>query len=476
MTTTFDELTAGARVAGYGPDPGPDRTEVAKPVKDRSPWLFFWTWLATPHIEFAAIYVGMIAVYFIDLSFTQALLGVFLGTAFGAVTHGLLTATGVRLHMPPIALGKLAFGAKGNMIVTTVMAVLSSLGWFTVNSVVAALALNALFGIKTLGALAIIVVLQLLVAALGTRVNFNYGMFQRILFPITLVLMVIAGIITFVNAEPSSGPATEWNLNALIAIVVVACMAWAYTVGWGPYATDYSSYAPTVSPKAAGFGAAFGLFCSSMFLMSVGVAAAIAVGLTDQDNPVNQFTDDLPTVLGVLVLLGFLIGSFSSNTITLGSVSKLVSLEKAGVSAAANRAVGPLLWTVLAFLLGWAALQNVPSNFEGFIMVVGYWIGPWLNTILMDQYIKRKVDVTGLLYDSTLSYKWGLFSVAIAVIGSVCLYALQVFDGGRMPHGGVSYAALGMLVGFYASAVVYGLGLKKMIAPREQQVAKRTVK
>ena len=194
-----------------------------------------------------------------------------------------------------------------------------------------------------------------------------------------------------------------------------------------------------------------------MFLMSVGVAAAIAVGLTDQDNPVKTIHRRPPQVLGVLVLLGFLIGSFSSNTVTLGSVSKLVSLEKAGVSAAANRLVGPLLWTVLAFLLGWAALQNVPSNFEGFI-----------GRRLLDRALAQH-DPDGPVHQAEgrrdraavrqhAVLKWGLFSVAIAVIGSVCLYAPQIFDGGRMPHGGVSYAALGMLVGFYASAVVPAWG------------------
>ena len=171
--------------------------------------------------------------------------------------------------------------------------------------------------------------------------------------------------------------------------------------------------------------------------MSVGVAAAIAVGLTDQDNPVKQqFTDDLPAVLGVLVLLGFLIGSFSSNTVTprLGQQAGLVG--KAGVSAAADRLVGPLLWTG----------PGVPARLGGVaeraVELRGLHHGRRLldralaQHDLMDQYIKRKVDVTGLLYDNTLSYKWGLFSVAIAVIGSVCLYALQIFDGGRMPHGG----------------------------------------
>ena len=90
-------------------------------------------------------------------------------------------------------------------------------------------------------------------------------MFQRILFPITLVLMVIAGIITFVNAEPSSRTGHRWNLNALIAIVVVACMAWAYTVRVGPLRHRLRFLRPDGVAEITGIGAALGLFCSSMF-------------------------------------------------------------------------------------------------------------------------------------------------------------------------------------------------------------------
>ena len=112
------------------------------------------------------------------------------------------------------------------------------------------------------------------------------------------------------------------------------------------------------------------------------------------------------------------------------------------------------MWTVLAFLLGWAALQNVPSNFEGFIMVVGYWIGPWLNTILMDQYIKRKVDVTGLLYDNTLSYKWGLFSVAIAVI-SFLVWGHHLFVSGQSELVGILFSFLTFAVGVPTAIKVF---------------------
>ncbi|WLP92582.1 hypothetical protein [Gordonia sp. NB41Y] len=119
--------------------------------------------------------------------------------------------------------------------------------------------------------------------------------------------------------------------------------------------------------------------------------------------------------------------------------------------------------TVLAFLLGWAATSDLPASYEGYIMVLGVWIGPWVNIALIDTIMRRDDDPTALLYDAPTSNRWGLFALLFGISGSILIFALQVFDGGRLPHGGVSYAALGMLAGFYLSAVVYSIGLKRLL-------------
>lgn len=56
--------------------------------------------------------------------------------------------------------------------------------------------------------------------------------------------------------------------------------------------------------------------------------------------------------------------------------------------------------------------------------------------------------------------------MSFGLVGSLCRYSLQVFDDGGLPHGGVSYAVLGMLVGFYLSGAIYAFGLKRMFKSR----------
>src|SRR5699024_11975270 len=67
------------------------------------------------------------------------------------------------------------------------------------------------------------------------------------------------------------------------------------------------------------------------------------------------------------------------------------------------------------------------------------------------------------------------FAVGFGLFGSLCLYALQVFDDGGLPHGGVSYAVLGMLVGFYLSGAIYAFGLKRMLKSRPTEAAAETL-
>lgn len=466
-TVVAEPIPAAARVVGYRSDPVADGSEATAGTGERrTPWWFFWTWLVTPHIEFGAIYVGMIVVLNLYMSLEQALLGIFLGTAFGALSHGVLTARGVRLKVPQVLLGRLAFGTKGNLVLTTIMAIISAGGWFIVNSLVGALAINALFdGLPVLGALAIVVVVQLLLA----QVRLKYRVSQRYLYPVFTAILVIAGIYAFATVDPSTDAGSPWDLNGIIAIIVVACIAWAYTIGWNPYATDYSDTAPSCSPTVAGVCSALGLFVSTMFLMAVGVAAAIivaATGLAGETNPAVQFTSFLPGWLTVLVLLVLIIGAWNLNAIALKSARTVISVERLGIRPEIGRHLGPMLLTLAAFFLGWAATADLPANYQGFVMVLGVWIAPWLNVTLIDWLLRRRdKDPTPLLYQEVSTNKWGVISVVFALGASILIWGIQIVNGGRMggPNvHGIDYAALAMLAGFYLSALIYSAGMKKV--------------
>ena len=65
------------------------------PLNERHgrPLQLFWTW-TSPNMEFATIFVGMLAVVVFGLGFWAAALACVLGSAIGGITQGILSLRG----------------------------------------------------------------------------------------------------------------------------------------------------------------------------------------------------------------------------------------------------------------------------------------------------------------------------------------------------------------------------------------------
>ena len=132
---------------------------IAEADRHGKPSQLFWTW-TSPNLEFATIFVGVLAVAVFGMNFWQAALGIVIGTGLGAIAHYFLSARGPLHGVPQMVLGRLAFGFKGNAVPAVLMSVTAGVGWFATNSVSGAYALATLFGFAPLLGLVIIVLLQ----------------------------------------------------------------------------------------------------------------------------------------------------------------------------------------------------------------------------------------------------------------------------------------------------------------------------
>src|SRR5437879_7509460 len=77
------------------------------------PLQLFWTW-TSPNLEFATVFVGVLAVAAFGLNFTQAALAIVLGSAAGALTQGVLSARGPSHALPQMVLSRVGFDYWGN--------------------------------------------------------------------------------------------------------------------------------------------------------------------------------------------------------------------------------------------------------------------------------------------------------------------------------------------------------------------------
>src|ERR1044071_3369549 len=93
-------------------DPGGNEF-IAEADRHGRPSQLVWTW-ASPNLEFATIFLGVLAVSYFGMTFWQAAAGIVVGPCLGALAHGFLSARGPRLGVPEMVVGRLSFGYKGN--------------------------------------------------------------------------------------------------------------------------------------------------------------------------------------------------------------------------------------------------------------------------------------------------------------------------------------------------------------------------
>jgi len=405
-----------------------------------------WT---SPNLEFATIYVGALGMFF-GLSFTQAVIGVILGNGLGALFQYFLTQDGPRYGVTQMVLSRAAFGRVGNIFPSISNALGSGIGWFAVNSVSGAFALNTLTHMNLTLSLLIVAIAQVLIAFVGHNLVQTV---EKYLMPYLVVVFAIAAIIVFTK----HGVSNSENWHAPGAFFLFVGAVFGYSVGWNPFASDYSRYLPkSEDPKKAGMAAALGLLVAPIILEVVGIAA-VSAGMHSygaNTNPVGEFTGFLPGWLGKLILIGIVLGSICANVLNIYSGS--MSFLAAGVKLKTHwlRASTAILFGVLGYLLAHWAMGNPANNLENFLLVVAYWIGPWLGIMFADRLMRGGSSVQGLLY-SHQENPAGPFAFITAVILSVALFADQVYYTGYFPKHNPGLGDIGFFVGFALAFFLY---------------------
>jgi NCS1 nucleoside transporter family len=422
------------------------------PLSERHgrPLNLFWTWMS-PNLEFATIFVGVISVLFFQQTFWQAVAAIVLGTALGSATHGILSARGPSMGVPQMVLSRIGFGYRGNILPAGLNAVIAGIGWFAVNSVSGALALATLTHLPNALCLVIVVILQVLIAFFGHNL---VQAFERYAFPILAVIFLITSVIMLTKASPGSVAAGTGGLGGFLLTVGAA---FGYAAGWNPYASDYTRYLkPETSKVATGVWAGLGVFVSCVLLEVVGAASA-TIADPKISNPTEQFTTHLPTAMADLTLLAITLGAISANAINIYSGSMSFLALGINVPLGLRRAIVSGVFGVLGFLLALFGLHDAGAKYENFLLVISYWIGPWLAVYFTDQLLRRGKRVDGFLYDKKHNPWAGFVAMAVGMIVSIWLFSNQTDYVGPVPKHFPSWGDSTFEVGFVIAAVLYAI-------------------
>jgi len=451
MTTVSDDVEV--REGSYGEkliavEPG-GAEFIPLGERHGRPLQLFWTW-TSPNMEFATVFVGLLGIL-LGLSFWETFLAVVIGTGLGSITQGILSTSGPRYGVPQMVLSRRGFGYWGNALPAGINSVVAGIGWFAVNSVSGALALNALTHMPEVLCLLIVVALQLVVAFLGHNL---IHAFERYAFPVLVIIFLIASVWTLGKAHPGVSHQTYPG-----AFLIELGATFGYAVGWNPYASDYTRYfKPDADKKAIALWAGLGLLLSCVLLETVGAAAGTIAGVASNRNPTAGWTGIFPTWLRDLTLIAIVIGGIAANALNI--YSGAISFTAIGfkLPLAARRAIVALGFGAIGFFVGWSGLHNAGSDYNNFLLIIAYWIAPWLAVMLCDMLLRRRqnpAEIERLLFNKKHTNWAGPVAMVAGGGISIWLFSNQTRYVGLVPKHWGGAGDLTFEVGFVLTAVIY---------------------
>jgi nucleobase:cation symporter-1, NCS1 family len=429
------------------------------PTKDRHGKArnLFATW-TSPNLEFATIYVGALGVLFFGLTFWQAALAIIIGNLLGGLGQYILTQDGPKYGVPQMVIGRAAFGKIGNILPSVFNAGAAGIGWFAVNSVSGAFALADLTKMKVIVALVIVVLIQVIIAFIGHNLVQTV---EKYLFPYLVIVFGVAAIYALSKGHLNA----HSNGHTPGGFLLLVGASYGYAAGWNPFSADFARYLPaSTDAKAAGRFAGLGIFVSATVLEIVG-AAAVTAGLHGygaNTNPTGDFTHLMPTFLGKLVLLGIVGGSIAANVLNIysGSMSFLTIGIKLGSHQ--RRAISAVIFGILGFLLARAAINNPANNYENFLLVMSYWIGPWLGVVIADKVLRKGASIEKLLFAARENIA-GPIAFVVAGFISIWGFSNQSYYSGYFVKKHPGIGDIAFLVGFVLAFAIYYVAAAKKV-------------
>ncbi|MEN3342366.1 MAG: hypothetical protein V7644_1770 [Actinomycetota bacterium] len=427
------------------------------PAEERHgrPLDLFWTWVS-PNLEFATVFVGVIPVAYFGGAFWLTCIALILGTALGSASHAILSTWGPRFGIPQMVQSRGAFGFVGNVLPAGLNTFTAGVGWFIVNSVSGAFALQSLFGWRFWIGYVIIVVAQVAVAFLGHNL---VHAFEKTVLPYLAIVFAIATAVILTKTHFSAGynPKFGSSGHQSAAFILALFISYGYAVGWNPYASDYTRYLPpTVDRRRVGMWAGLGVFVSCVALEIAGAGVATLHGTSA--NPTTNFTAPLGHALGDAVLVGIAIGAVAANVLNIysGSMSFLtlgielpLRLRRALV-ATASGALG------LGIGLAFKAQVGPGSHYENFLLAITYWISPYLAVVLLDYWLRRGDYAEREFFDRTRRRWKAPLAMAAGMAASVPFWDQgHPIPLGYVPKHHPGVGDLSFFVAFAVAGLVY---------------------
>ncbi len=417
----------------------------------------------SPNFEFATVYVGVLPVVLFGGGFWLTALGLLLGTALGAITHGWLSTFGPRYGVPQLIQSRGAFGFVGNILPAVLNTLTSGAGWVAVNSVSGAFAVQTFFG--HVGwkvppfwlALAVVVSIEVAIAFVGYNMVHQ---FERVIFPFLGVVFAACCVYIFAHTRVNLGfnPAAPAAAGGQVgAFILAVFFAYAYAVSWNPYGADYARYLPkTTPPMRVALAAGLGILvsCAVMEIAGAGLATVAGTSWGPNDVPTDQFVKPLPNTLGLIATVAIALGAVAANVLNLYSAAMSFLTLGIRLTLRRRRALVAVGFGAVGFFVGLTGSAAPGSKYEAFLFFNTYWIVPFIAVVLTDWTLRggryREASFFGPRHRP-----WKGVAAMLCGIAASFPFWNQTLFVGVVPANAPQFGDISFVVGFVVTVAVY---------------------
>ena len=417
--------------------------EVSLKERRGSPKAVFGLWMAA-NIEFATLTTGALATGWLGLSFASALLAILIANVLGGLVLAFFSTFGVDYGRPQMIQGANWFGPIGNKL-PSLLNFFGGFSWFAVNTIAGAYALQYFFGGSLILGVVILSLVQVTIAFFGhdlIQTAEKYLVYVLTLAFLALTVVAVQHLSLSVPANVKAEAAVGGFSGAFILTVSIMV---GYMVGWIPYSSDYTRYlridTGAAQVKKTVFSYAFlGAVISTVWIEALGALLGAAVSFT---KPSDLFTSWMPEWFKVPFLIAVVLGTISANILNIYSAT----LSALAVGVKLKQHIAALITGGIGTIIAVLAAANFITNYENFLLVLGYWTMPWIAITLLCHLTNRvsrlPVSAAFVAWVAAIAVSWPFYNQALYV-GPVAAKLPQIGDAT-------------FIVSFVAAAVFYYL-------------------
>ncbi len=348
----------------------------------------FTLWFAA-NLTIADYVIGVLTTVYFGFTVGQAIPILLLGNLLGGLFLGLAAAMGPSLGFPQMLSSRSSFGRLGNYL-PGAFNWISTVGWFSVNTILAVVALRVVFpGANFVAAAAAYVLIQSVIAIYGHDFIHLFEKVMSIVLGVLFLLIFVLTIPTLGSAFDYV-PAGSGGALTLGSVGLLLVVSFSYLMSWSPYASDYSRYLPASTSRMrvallALAGGALSSFAIEVIGVLVGSLTPVQTIKLGYFGGLSAFVGPF----GSLAMLTLILGAFAADALNLytNSLSALVLDVKA--ARWKTVAVGGVVGFAIAVAVG----ASFELFYENFLLALSYWIMPWLAIILVDYYLAKRTSV-----------------------------------------------------------------------------------